>query len=84
MCSRQKNVIINGQTDASGAAINRITIQSVHVHGLKEAQLIPGRTMQQAFYDKTTTRLLEIDYHHAMPWHRKDVDDLAKLIMEVI
>jgi len=39
--------------------------------------------MQEAFYDKTTTRLLEIDYHHAMPWNKKDVDDLARLIMEV-
>ena len=39
--------------------------------------------MQEAFYDKTTTRLLEIDYHHTMPWNKEDVYDLGRLIMEV-
>lgn len=39
--------------------------------------------MQEAFYDKTTTRLLEIDYHHAMPWNKEDIYNLARLIMEV-
>ena len=39
--------------------------------------------MQEAFHDRTTARLLEIDHHLAMPWNKKDLDDLARLIMEV-
>lgn len=70
----------NGQTNA---AENRISIPSVHVRGLKDGQLVPGRVMHDTFYDKTTTRELEIDYHHAMPWNKKDVDDFLGLIKEV-
>ena len=61
---------------------DKITIPSIHVHGLKDAQLVNGRIMKETFYNAEKARLLEIDYHHAMPWNKKDVGDLAGMIME--
>lgn len=64
------------------AAEDKISIPSIHVHGLKDAQLVNGRIMKETFYYAEKARLLEIDYHHAMPWIKKDVEDLARMIMQ--
>ena len=54
-----------------------ITIPTLHLHGTKDANYANGKKQLATFYDWKTSRLLEIDYHHAMPWFRAD---LLKLI----
>ncbi|KAN0091969.1 Serine hydrolase FSH [Hyaloscypha variabilis] len=54
-----------------------ITIPTLHLHGTKDVNYANGKKQLAAYYDQKTTRLLEINYHHAMPWFRAD---LMKLV----
>ncbi|KAH8752653.1 serine hydrolase FSH [Hyaloscypha finlandica] len=50
-----------------------ITIPTLHLHGTKDVNYANGKKQLAAYYDRKTARLLEIDYHHAMPWFRADL-----------
>jgi hypothetical protein len=54
-----------------------IIIPTLHLHGTKDVNYANGKKQLATFYDRKTSRLLEIDYHHAMPWFRAD---LMKLV----
>jgi hypothetical protein len=54
-----------------------ITIPTLHLHGTKDVNYANGKKQLATYYDQKTATLLEIDYHHAMPWVRAD---LIKLV----
>ncbi|CAG8981659.1 hypothetical protein HYALB_00013617 [Hymenoscyphus albidus] len=63
--------------------LDLIKIPTLHLHGLKDGNLTNGRTMLAAHYAKDNAKLLEIDYHHAMPWIKKDVNAFVSQIREL-
>lgn len=50
-----------------------ITIPTLHLHGTKDVNYANGKKQLAEFYDQKSSRLLEIDYHHAMPWFKADL-----------
>ncbi|THC93619.1 hypothetical protein EYZ11_006903 [Aspergillus tanneri] len=52
---------------------------TLHVHGLKDMFLMLGQHQLATYYDPKTATLYEVDYHHAMPWVRAEVDRFAEL-----
>jgi hypothetical protein len=60
-----------------------IRIPTLHVHGLKDSNLESGRRQLSEFYDQSSARLFEIDYHHAMPWNREDLHQFARLVKAI-
>lgn len=60
-----------------------VTIPTLHLHGLRDMNLNNGRKQLATFYDQDTTRLLEINYHHALPWERSDNAEFADMILEL-
>lgn len=61
----------------------QITIPTLHVHGLKDMFLSNGRKQLATYYDVDAAKLYDVDYHHAMPWVRAEVEQLAHLIREM-
>ncbi|RAL09393.1 uncharacterized protein BO97DRAFT_407741 [Aspergillus homomorphus CBS 101889] len=57
-----------------------VTIPTIHVHGLKDAVLPLSRHQLASYYDPKRSELFEVDYHHAMPWVKHEVEHLAHLI----
>lgn len=58
----------------------RIFVPTLHLHGLKDVNLNNGRKQLAMFYEPGTTRLLEINYHHAMPWEKSDVAQFSEML----
>lgn len=58
----------------------RIRIPTLHVHGLRDQYLLYGREQYATYFDSSTAKLHEIDYHHAMPWKPAEVQQLAEQI----
>jgi hypothetical protein len=50
-----------------------VTIPTLHLHGLKDFVIDMSKNQIKTYFDPSTARLIEIDYHHAMPWHRADL-----------
>ena len=73
----------NKQNEAMKLEIELIRLPTLHLHGLKDVNLMPGREQLATFFDRSTTTLFEIDYHHAMPWNRPDLNQFAKLVKEI-
>jgi hypothetical protein len=67
----------------AGSNLNLISIPSLHLHGLKDVNLENGRKQLATFYDPKTSTVFEIDYHHAMPWHKTDVSKAEEMIRSV-
>lgn len=61
----------------------KINIPTLHMHGLKDSQLVPGRKQLATYFEPATSLRLEIDYHHAMPWHRRDTMMLVESILQI-
>ncbi|RKF74545.1 Esterase citA [Golovinomyces cichoracearum] len=57
-----------------------IKIPTLHLHGLKDAFLSQARSQMNDHFDPNTITCVEIDYHHAMPWHKSDVSLLVENI----
>jgi hypothetical protein len=55
-----------------------IIIPTLHLHGTKDVNYANVKKQLATYYDQKTTRLLEIDYHHAMPWFRADLMKLVE------
>ncbi|KAE8153361.1 serine hydrolase FSH [Aspergillus avenaceus] len=66
-----------------GDASEMIEIPTLHVHGLKDNFLSLGRQQYAAYYSPKTKRLYEVDYHHAMPWVKHEVQGLADHIRQI-
>ncbi len=49
-----------------------IDIPTLHLHGLTDKNLENGRKQLANHFDPRTTTLIEINYHHAMPWYKED------------
>ncbi|KAH8429122.1 uncharacterized protein LDX57_006792 [Aspergillus melleus] len=60
-----------------------ITLPTLHVHGLKDMFLPLGQHQLTTYYDPSSATLYEIDYHHAMPWVRSEVEHFAELIRKM-
>ncbi|KAF7594565.1 hypothetical protein BBP40_008832 [Aspergillus hancockii] len=60
-----------------------IRIPTLHVHGLKDMFLGLGQHQYATHYDPHTAKLYEVDYHHAMPWVKHEVEGLADRIREI-
>ena len=71
------------QSYAATTDAQLITIPTLHLHGLKDGVLESGRKQKKIHYNEEASTLLEIDYHHAMPWNAEDVkrftDQVKKL-----
>lgn len=53
--------------------MNLIDIPTLHLHGLTDINLENGRKLLANHFDPRTTTLIEINYHHAMPWYKEDL-----------
>ncbi|KAL9039979.1 MAG: hypothetical protein Q9214_004662 [Letrouitia sp. 1 TL-2023] len=73
----------NTQNLADEDALERISIPTLHLHGLKDPFLDMSRRQLETFYDSSKTTLYEIDYHHAMPWEQSEIDQLAELMRQI-
>ncbi|KAI9713208.1 MAG: hypothetical protein M1820_001193 [Bogoriella megaspora] len=60
-----------------------IKIPTLHVHGSKDFNLENGRKQKKGHFDEDAATLMEINYHHAMPWTPKDLDQFAGLIKQL-
>ncbi|EAW13751.1 uncharacterized protein ACLA_044710 [Aspergillus clavatus NRRL 1] len=69
--------------DIPESPIERISLPTLHVHGLKDPFLSLGQRQLETHYDPTTATLYQVDYHHAMPWVREEVQQLAKHIRTI-
>ncbi|PYH80972.1 hypothetical protein BO82DRAFT_354960 [Aspergillus uvarum CBS 121591] len=57
-----------------------VSIPTIHVHGLKDPVLPLSRHQLATYYEPERSELFEVDYHHAMPWVKHEVEHLAYLI----
>jgi Serine hydrolase (FSH1) len=60
-----------------------ITLPTLHLHGTKDVNYANGKKQLAEFYDQKSSRLLEIDYHHAMPWFKADLMKLVRGIESI-
>ncbi|PYH92391.1 hypothetical protein BO71DRAFT_357385 [Aspergillus ellipticus CBS 707.79] len=60
-----------------------VKIPTLHVHGLKDMVLPLSRHQYETYYDSKAKRLYEVNYHHAMPWVKEEVEQLAYLIRQI-
>lgn len=58
---------------ATEKEVEKIDVPTVHLHGLRDANLENGRNQIRTYFEAKTTTLVEIDYHHAMPWKEQDL-----------
>ena len=65
---------------ASYGEFDLISIPTFHLHGLKDRNLLPGRKQLATYYDPKKTKLMEIEYHHAMPWNKEDLFGFIKFL----
>lgn len=68
---------------APGSGNERITIPTLHYHGLRDINLTRGRSVLKNYYDPSSVTLWELDYHHAMPWIKEHNLELARLIRQM-
>jgi hypothetical protein len=68
-------------TLAQGSNSDLISIPTIHLHGLKDAILELGRKQVADHFDPRTSTVVEIDYHHAMPWNKADLLKFEEAIL---
>ncbi|KAF2703805.1 phospholipase/carboxylesterase [Pleomassaria siparia CBS 279.74] len=69
-------------TDVPRVDEEPITIPTLHLHGLRDAILPKSRDQLAIYFHHDAVRLMEINYHHAMPWYKPDVEAFVQLIKE--
>lgn len=62
---------------------NLVRIPSLHLHGLKDVCYERGKIQMTSHFDPATVTCIEIDYHHAMPWHKNDLSLLVEHIKKM-
>ncbi|BCR92084.1 uncharacterized protein ACHE_70927A [Aspergillus chevalieri] len=67
------------RTNASDP-FDSITLPTLHVHGLRDPFLHLGVQQTETYFNPQSRTVLEVDYHHAMPWVRSEVQQLASMI----
>ncbi|KAB8216220.1 serine hydrolase-domain-containing protein [Aspergillus novoparasiticus] len=72
-----------GHQMADMGSTDLVKIPTLHVHGLKDMFLALGRQQHATYYESSTSKVYEVDYHHAMPWYKHEVQRLAELIREL-
>jgi hypothetical protein len=60
-----------------------VDIPTLHLHGLTDVNLENGRKQVANYYNPRMTRVIEINYHHAMPWHKHDLLKLEEAIRKI-
>ncbi len=58
----------------------KIGTPTLHVHGLRDGAYKSGKKQAREWFEEDMRMVWDVDYHHAMPWHRKDVLRLAELV----
>ncbi|CAD6504917.1 BgTH12-00417 [Blumeria graminis f. sp. triticale] len=61
----------------------QIRIPTLHLHGLSDSCYEAGKVQMKSHFDQKTVTCIEIDYHHAMPWHPKDVSLFVESIKKL-
>ncbi|KAL8747964.1 MAG: hypothetical protein Q9190_000228 [Brigantiaea leucoxantha] len=59
---------------------DRLTIPSVHVHGLQDPWLPEGRDLRLKHYDPTRATAIEFQGGHHIPTAQKDINEIVKAI----
>ncbi|GMG26575.1 unnamed protein product [Aspergillus oryzae var. brunneus] len=72
-----------GHQMADTGSTDLVKIPTLHVHGLKDMFLALGRQQHATYYESGTSKVYDVDYHHAMPWYKHEVQRLAELIREL-
>jgi hypothetical protein len=62
---------------------NRISIPTLHYHGLRDINLTRGRLVLKNHYDASSATVWELDYHHAMPWIKSENLEFASLVRKM-
>ncbi|KAH7310181.1 putative phospholipase/carboxylesterase [Rhexocercosporidium sp. MPI-PUGE-AT-0058] len=57
-----------------------IAVPTLHYLGLRDINLPRGKIILQKYYDASSAKLWELDYHHAMPWVKSENLEFACLI----
>lgn len=60
-----------------------INTPTFHLHGTKDFQYDNGKKQMKTYYDSSKVTVLDIDYHHAMPWHRADLVKFADMMRQI-
>lgn len=60
-----------------------INTPTFHLHGTKDFQYENGKKQMKTYYDSSKVTVLDIDYHHAMPWHRADLVKFADMMRQL-
>ncbi|KAG9201706.1 hypothetical protein G6514_005515 [Epicoccum nigrum] len=82
-CSSASSSVHELQDPDTGALeFDTIRIPTLHLHGLRDAILPRSREQLTLYYDAECSRLLEINYHHAMPWYTHDLTTFVTLFRE--
>jgi hypothetical protein len=68
---------------AIASNMDLVDIPTLHLHGLTDVNLENGRKQVANYYDSRMTRVIEINYHHAMPWHKHDLLKLEEAIRKI-
>jgi hypothetical protein len=55
----------------------------LHLHGTKDVNYPRGKEQLKKFYDPNSVMVLDIEYDHAMPWKRGDVDSFVGCIRKL-
>ena len=66
---------------ASGTKSRRLSIRSIHAHGLQDPWLLEGRDLLTNCYGPACATLLEFQGGHHIPSAQKDIDKLARAIL---
>lgn len=54
-----------------------VKVPTLHVHGLRDFVFHLSVHQTETYFDAQSRRVLDVDYHHAMPWVRSEVQQLA-------
>ncbi|KUJ18815.1 uncharacterized protein LY89DRAFT_732362 [Mollisia scopiformis] len=60
-----------------------INTPTFHLHGTKDAQYENGKKQMKTYYDPNSVKSMDIDYHHAMPWHRADLVKFCDAVRQI-
>lgn len=60
-----------------------ILAPTLHLHGLRDGCYEGGKKQCHTYFEQSAATVYDIDYHHAMPWHRADLLRLAQGMREL-
>ncbi|KAH6666280.1 serine hydrolase FSH [Halenospora varia] len=83
LCMGGAAPMVSAMSRGGSMELDKISIPTLHLHGLKDQNLENGRKQLAMYYDPKKAKLWEIDYHHAMPWYKADVADMVTRFRQI-